>query len=155
MTGRLRSNTREWDKLKRRLRRFDRRSIEVGFFSNKKYGPDNNNLQVAEVAMMNDYGTSKVPSRPFMTVDFVSYAEKTFPTKARQFFMLLILNPKSPFIKNMNELGEEFSFALQEIILDYPGRNSQWWADIKGFNDPLYHTGVMVESVSHRLKRGT
>jgi len=122
MMGRLKSNTKEWDKLKRRLRSFDQRSIEVGFFSDKKYGPDNGNLQVAEVAMMNDYGTSKVPSRPFMTVDFVSYAEKTFPTKARQLFMLLVLNPKSPFIKNMNELGEEFSSTLQEIILDYPGR---------------------------------
>lgn len=155
MMGRLKSNTKEWEKLKKRLYRFDSKAFDVGFFRGSKYNSKNNNLQVAEVAWMNDQGTSTNPPRPFLTVDFKGYAEKTFPIKAKQIFLMLMFSKDNRYLKHIKELGEEYSFALQEFILDYPGSNSLRWIEEKGFNDPLYHTGKMVESVKYRINKGT
>ena len=151
--GRLKSNKKEWERLQKRLLRFDQRSMDIGIFREAKYGPEQDNMNVAQVAFMNDQGSRTNPPRPFLTVDFVAEANSSFPKKAKQFFLMLLFNKNFAFTKVMNELGEEYAFALQEIILDYPGSNSKRWADSKGFNDPLYHTGLMVESVRHRIKR--
>lgn len=153
MAGQLKIKRREWDRLKKRLLRFDQRSMDVGIFREAKYGPEQNNLNIAQVAFMNDQGSRTNPPRPFLTVDFVAEANSSFPRKAKQFFLMLLFNRNFAFTKVMNELGEEYAFALQEIILDYPGSNSPKWIASKGFNDPLYHTGQMVESVRHRIKR--
>ena len=153
MTALLKSDKRQWEKLKRRLLRFDQRNIDVGIFRDARYGADNDNMQVAEVAFINDQGSVTNPPRPFMTVDFISHARASFPKRAKQFYLMLLFSNNNSYMKRIEELGEEYAFDLQEIILDYPGSNSSEWAQAKGFNDPLYHTGVMVESVRHRVTK--
>tara|TARA_R100000406_G_C3081726_1_gene117122 strand:+ start:252 stop:665 length:414 start_codon:yes stop_codon:yes gene_type:complete len=135
--------------------KFDQRSVDVGFFKRERYGPDNDNMYVSEVAWMNDQGTSQVPPRPFMTVDFQQYASKNFKKRAKNLFYLLLYKKNVPFLKELNKIGDDFSNELKTIIYDYPGSNSDWWADAKGFNDPLYHTGVMVNAVDYRIVRGS
>jgi hypothetical protein len=153
MTALLKSDKRQWEKLKRRLLRFDQRKIDVGIFRDARYGAENDNMQVAEVAYINDQGSVTNPPRPFMTVDFIGHARASFPRRAKQFYMMLLFSSNNAYMKRIEELGEEYAFDLQEIILDYPGSNSSDWAEAKGFNDPLYHTGVMVESVRHRITK--
>lgn len=155
MTGRLKSNRKSWERLKKRLMKFDQRNIDVGFFKRERYGPDNDNMYVAEVAWMNDQGTSQVPPRPFLTVDFTQYASKNFQKKAKHIFVKLLFTNNAPFMKELNKIGEDFSDELKTIIYDYPGSNSDWWIDAKGFDDPLYHTGEMVNAVNYRIKRGS
>jgi len=151
--GLLKSNKKEWDRLKKRLIRFDTRKLDVGIFRDARYGAGNNNMPVAQVAYLNDQGSRTNPPRPFMTVDFIGYANSSFPKKAKQFFLLLLFSNNNNYLKKLEELGEEYAFDLQEFILDYPGSNSPAWIKEKGFDDPLYHTGVMVESVRHRMTK--
>ena len=153
MTALLKSDKRQWEKLKRRLLRFDQRKIDVGIFREARYGPDNDNMQVAEVAYINDQGSVTNPPRPFMTIDFIGHARASFPRRAKQFYMMLLFTNNNNYMKEIEKLGEEYSLELQKIILDYPGSNSSEWAEAKGFNDPLYHTGVMVQSVRHRVTK--
>lgn len=150
--GRLKCNRRSWDRLKKRLIRFDERSFDVGFFKEDRYGSDNDNLPVATVAMMNNYGTSQVPSRPFMTVDFVKYASKTFPKMAREFFSTFITNQNPAFLPLLKKMAGEYETELRDIILRYPGHNSPRWIETKGFDDPLYHTGELVGSVKSKVR---
>lgn len=152
MTGRLKCNRRGWDKLKKRLLRFDERSFDVGFFKEDKYGAENDNLQVAEVARMNNYGTSQVPPRPFMTVDFVKYASKTFPDMARKFFKTFMTNQSPAFLPLLKDMAGQYETELRDIILRYPGHNSPSWIAEKTFDDPLYHTGEMVGSVKSKVR---
>lgn len=153
MPGRLKSNRKGWEQLKKRLAKFDERSIDVGFFRREKYGPDNENLYVAEVAYINDQGNSTVPPRPFMSVDFESYVSSEYKKKAKHLFLKLLFHKNVPFLKELQSIGQEFSDELKTIIYDYPGNNSQWWAEFKGFDDPLFHTGVMVNAVNYRVKK--
>lgn len=156
MSGHLKVNRRGWNKLKKRLLKFDQRQIDIGFFRGDKYGLDNDNLPVAAVAFMNDQGTSKVPPRPFMTVDFEKYISKSFKGYAATFFKKLLQTNSTAFIKELRKIGQAYETELRDIILRYPGSNSPRWIEAKGFNDPLYHTGTMVGSVKHRIrKRGT
>lgn len=151
MTARLKSNKKNWEQLKRRLLRFDQRSFDVGFFKKEKYGPENDNMQVAEVAWMNDQGTSVVPPRPFFTIDFRKFAEKSFHKKAKHILFILLFKKNPAMVKELENLADFYSDSLREFIYDYPGNNSEWWAEAKGFDDPLYHTGVMVNAVNSRI----
>lgn len=152
MTGRLKVNRKGWERIKKRLIKFDERSIDIGFFKGDKYGPENNNLPVATVAFMNDQGTSQVPPRPFMTVDFRKYVSKTFQSHAASLFKLLLTQGNTPFLQELKKIGGDYETELRDIILRYPGSNSPRWIEQKGFDDPLYHTGEMVGSVKHRIK---
>lgn len=153
MSGRLVSKRQNWNQIKRRLARFDQRSFDVGFFSNSKYGAENDNLPVATVAWMNDQGTSTVPPRPFMTVDFKMFVEKSFRSDAKTLFLTLLLQKNSPYLKELNNIAEKYKNALTRIIYDYEGSNSDWWAEVKGFDDPLFYTGTMVNSVEFKVKK--
>lgn len=153
MTGRLKCNRKGWEKLKKRLHRFDQREIDIGFFKSEKYGIENDNLPVATVAYMNDQGTSQVPPRPFMTVDFKKHVSKTFKGYAGKFFKTLLTQSNVAFLQELKKIGQEYETELRDAILRYPGSNSPRWIQQKGFDDPLYHTGHMMSSVKHRIRR--
>jgi hypothetical protein len=102
---------------------------------------------------MNDQGTSQVPARPFFTVDFLDYASNNFRNDVRSIIKELLLGKSTAYKKMMEGLGEKYSNSLKEFIYDYPGHNSIWWAEAKGFDDPLYHTGTMVNAVDFRVKK--
>lgn len=149
MTGRLKCNRKGWEQLKKRLMRFDERHVQVGFLGNERY-PDQD-LTVKEVAWMNDQGTSQVPARPFMTVDFHDFISENFHKDVKELFVTLLFKKNVPFVKELEKLADKYADSLKEIIYDYPGHNSDWWVDVKGFDDPLFHTGVMVNAVSSRV----
>ena len=152
--GHLKVNKKGWEKLKKRLLKFDERKLDVGFFRKEKYGGENDNLYVAEVAWMNDQGTSINPPRPFMTIDFYEFASSSLQEDAKRLFSLLLFQKNAPFLKELQKIGDKYKDSLKEIIYDYPGHNSVWWAEQKGFDDPLFHTGTMVEAVDYRIHKG-
>jgi hypothetical protein len=149
--GRLKVNKKGWETLKKRLLKFDERKVDVGFFRKEKYGAENDNLYVAEVAWMNDQGTSIVPPRPFMTVDFYDYASDAIKEDAKRLFSMLLFQKNVPYLKELQKIGDKYRDQLKEIIYDYPGHNSPWWAEYKGFDDPLFHTGTLAEAVESRI----
>lgn len=151
MTGRLKCNRKGWEQIKKRLLKFDERQFDVGFLDNERY--DDQDVTVPEVAWMNDQGTSEVPPRPFMTVDFMDFVNSEFKKDSKELFKSLLLRKNVPYLKEIQKIADKYTKELQDIIFDYPGSNSQWWAEVKGFNDPLYHTGTMVNAVSNRIKR--
>ena len=51
--------------LKKRLAKLAEAEVEVGFFPESKYGPENGNLHVAAVAWMQQKGANEYPARPF------------------------------------------------------------------------------------------
>ena len=154
MTGHLRVNKKGWNQLKRRLESFGhQRSVDVGFFKESKYGPQNDRLQVAQVAAWNDLGSRTNPPRPFLTVNYSRYVSVLGPTFAKRVFMMALTENPTSINNYLNELAKDLSETLQGIILDYPGRNSDDWAAIKGFNDPLIHTGKMYDSVAYRVRK--
>lgn len=149
MSGRLKSNRKPWEQLKRRLTRFDQRKIDIGFLGRARH-PETN-LYVGEVAWINDQGSSTVPPRPFMTVDFYDFLGATYHKKVKHLFYLLLFRKNVAFQKELGNIAKYYEDSLKEIIYDYPGHNSPEWAEYKTFDDPLYYTGTMVNAVSSRI----
>lgn len=151
-------NTKPLEALIKRLSALNGTEVEVGFFEEDRYGPENGNLPVAMVAFFNEYGHSigpqGVPERPFMHETFGGRQDKAHMARAmRKVFISAILDGRS-VDRMLRELGEQVKDQLVVAIDDYPGSNSATTIKRKGFDDPLLDTGKMLESVKFRVHKG-
>lgn len=129
-------------------------SVEVGFFPEDQYGPENENLPVAAVAQMQQLGADKYPARPFFydtvedraTIAGIAYRMRQLVIESVFSGGVRVLS------KSLKGVGEYFAEELRFAIDNYPGRNSDSWAEQKGFNDPLRHTDRMLKSVKVKVK---
>jgi hypothetical protein len=148
--------------LKRRLAMLANTKTEVGFFADKKYGPENDNLPVAQVAWWQEQGTfskstgsAHIPARPFFLTT-MHVLTKGLPAKnltkrmawAAEMFLFKRMSP----IPAMENAGEVVKEQLQGAIdrWSHP-RNADSTIAQKGFNNPLIETGFMKDSVAFRV----
>lgn len=137
--------------LTNRLQELDGTEVEAGFFEEARYGPENHNLPVAQVAAYNNFGTSFNPTRPFMDNTFEDNMNQLhMGIGVKKVFIAALTNGRSTQ-RMLRVLGETIADLMREEIDDYPGSNSPSTIARKGFNDPLYDTGKMLESVRFKI----
>ena len=154
-----------WNKLKRSLLQQQEYHTKVGWFGEQRYGPENNNIQFAQIAAWNEFGGINgedsavpgaiTPSRPFMRVYYID------ELKNRNVQTVMGMIGRIAFAQGsvttaMNTAGPVFTAALQETMmrLDSPP-NSETTIEMKGFDDPLYDTGQLIMNVEYKVsKRG-
>lgn len=145
--------TRKLPALIKRLDKLDGMVVDVGFFEEDRYGPENNNLPVATVAYYNEYGTRYNPTRPFMEETFTSSIGRRYiQAMYKKIFEDAIMNGRS-ITRLMRELGEDVAGLMQTTILNYPGSNSPATVAAKGKNTPLRDTEFMMKSVKFQITR--
>jgi hypothetical protein len=129
--------------------------VWAGFFEEDKYGPENDNLSVAQVAWYNERGLGNlVPDRPFMEKTFRDATDVRFYAKGMQSVFEDVLDKGRLTKQRINLLGQHVVGVMQMNIADWTTpANSERWAAIKGFNDPLVFTGKMLESVKFKVER--
>lgn len=149
-------NSKEWDKIKRRLTRQSPKSTDVGFWNTTHPS----GFSVAQVAMWNDRGRvngqdskfpgSVSPPRPFMRIGLMgSIAKEILPTFLNKIH--LIASGSMTWAVFNKQLEDTLRNKLQQIIIDWNSPpNSKATIDIKGFDDPLINTGAMFDSVKTR-----
>lgn len=147
MSFSLKVDTRGITLLKKKLDQMRTAEVEVGFFPESQYGPDNGNLHVAEVAWMQEKGAKDYPSRPFFTNTVEDRATIAMLAYRMRQGAIAALSPRGSIKAALMEAGESLAVDVRFAIDDYPGRNSDSWARRKGFNDPLRHTDLMIKSV--------
>lgn len=160
----LRKDTREWEKIKRRMVKAKTNvDAKVGFFPESRYGPDNDNLSVAQVAQWQEEGTrggqkngSGIPARPFMRTSIRGLRkDKDFSKAVIEGFVGLLDNrlTASAWAESLGLVAKR---SMQDNIVKWATPpNSQRTIDLKGFNDPLVERGKMWESVDVKLGRKT
>jgi hypothetical protein len=116
--------------------------LEYGYFPNATYP---NGTFVASVAAWNQYGTSKIPQRPFF-----SYANVTLNKKIRKIFK----SHHEVDNKALNLIGEMTVNNLKKSILGYgisyvPNHPSTIVA--KGSSKPLIDTGRLLNSATYKV----
>ena len=131
------------DKIKKKLekRLNPNYNLEVGFFESAKYS---DGKYVAQVAFDNEFGTSKIPPRPFFrnaikdkSKEWLElYKDTQFQTKD----MLQTLGIVGTVIK------DDIATSITELS-DPP--NAPSTIKQKGSNNPLIDTGFMRNSVSY------
>lgn len=138
--------------LQKRLAQLQQSSVEVGFFPEDTYGPDNDNLNVAAVAWMQEKGAGNFPSRPFFTNTLKDSNVRHLLASQLRYAAEAALTPRGNFERALKGAGEALKMEVQYSIETYPGHNSKWWADFKGKDDPLSYTDTMLHSVKVKFK---
>lgn len=125
------------------------RTIHVGFQRGK--GVYKDGTDVADVAMYNEFGTSKIPARPFMEQSFKRH-EVEYVEECENIFNAMIKG------QNTAPLIRKFGQKVKQDIADEIERgefvpNAPSTVARKGFNKPLYETGLMKKSISYYTEK--
>lgn len=149
-------DTRVWDSMKKNLLKGNYKSLDVGFFD-EYYGPENDNLPVAQVAKWQEEGTENIPMRPFMRAGFmIKNVEKEGWITAEVKQMLdAVAMGRMTWNQLYHKLGPVMVKIMQKEIEMWPiPMNAPLTVELKGFNDPLIDTGKMLDSVEYRVADG-
>lgn len=141
-----------WEKIKKDLLAASKvGELEVGFWPEDRYGPENDNLPVAQVAKWNNEGEG-VPKRGFFTQTLTAPIERK--EKNAFFFASIdrIVTGKSSFLEEYNFIGKTLANELKQSIITWSiPPNAPLTIELKGFNNPLIETGLMRDSVKYKI----
>jgi hypothetical protein len=145
--------TRKIPALIKRLDKLDGTEIAVGFFAEDRYGPENDNLPVAEVAYYNEFGTIHNPTRPFMHETFEDNLTQRHVGKLMRAVFESALTNGRAIPRLLLTLGDDVAELMKIRILNYPGTNSpDTIARKDGRNTPLRDTEFMMNSVKFEIR---
>ena len=141
-----------WEKMKSNLRTGDNLEIRLGIFPESVYGPENDNLPVAQVFKWNEEGTETAPPRPAFRVGFLAPVRKGIYDSYFKESLKDILEGRTTFSKEYKSLGTMMEKDLKEVIEDWSTPpNAPLTVELKGFNNPLIETEKMLNSVESRV----
>lgn len=130
-------------KLEKMKKMKDRTILSVGFFPKSKY---ENGTYVASVAYWNEYGTKRIPPRPFFRTAILENKGKW----------------KDHFYNSVSKIGLQGGIkSLGELVIKDVKQSILSWSTPpnapstikhKGFNNPLIDTFKMVNSVDMEIK---
>jgi hypothetical protein len=121
-------------------------TVQVGFMADAVY---EDGTPVAMVAALNEYGTKKIPPRPFFR-GMINENKGDWGGYAANFMK----ETGNDVIKTLDLMGGEIQGELKNSIRDFSDPpNAQSTIDKKGFNDPLIDSGRMYrDSVTFKIK---
>ncbi|EDK9115146.1 hypothetical protein GHK77_08705 [Campylobacter jejuni] len=133
----------EIDKKLNNLISSSNKRLEVGFFETAKY---ENGEHVANVAKIQEYGTLKIPARPFFRNAIAKNGAKWLTFMKNQFTSNQNLD------LSLNQAGE---LARGDIVMSIMRTNTPPNSDAtikaKGSSKPLIDTGFMRNSVTFKV----
>lgn len=156
MSKKFYKDDRVWRRMKRNLRA-KKSQINIGWFEGQHYGPDNNNLPMAQVAQWVEEGHrggwGPTPARPAIRTLFIpTLAESGELTK----FAIPLIHEVAMGRMSWKKLHEKiapkilyrFKLAL-EVYNVKP--NSPATIAFKGFNDPWVETGTLIANARFKV----
>jgi hypothetical protein len=124
------------------------KELNVGFFQSSRYP---NGTSVATVAAINEFGTAKIPERPFFRNATAKVQPKLLSILRRE------IDPETMVITPSiaEKLGLVFVGAIQKEIVDLkePPNAPATIKAKQGKDNPLIDTGFLRQSVTYEVKR--
>lgn len=112
-------------------------------------GRSRRSATLAGIAAANEYGTARIPSRPFMRTSVDSHADEYTGMLARGFGQ--ILDSGRPVEAVLTEVGNEARTHMVEQIDNSPAwaaPNAPLTVALKGSSHPLIDTGTLRASIA-------
>lgn len=136
----IRENTSTWEALLERLAELKESRVRVGFFDE----------EVAEYAAYNEFGTSEIPSRPFMRMATEEHAEEVASFMEEQ--AKAVINGGDA-MSAFNSIGEyQVEMVRQTIESGSFAPNAPSTIARKGSSTPLVDTGRMLDSIEFMVE---
>lgn len=143
-----------WEQMKKNLSKDREKSVDIGYFEEDSYGPENDNLPVAQVAKWNNEGSENNPMRPFFYTwidQLEKRAGKEFVDSVSTYIHLVAMGNLS-WEWLYNKIGKEESDKIKDIIKEWSDPpNSASTIAAKGKNDPLIDSEKMLNSTKYKI----
>lgn len=118
--------------------------LEIGFFETARYP---NGVFVAQVARYNEFGTLRIPMRPFFRNAIQKNIKKWYATLQNT------INQNVTPSKALSIVGEVAKADIIQSITDFKAPpNAQSTIKQKKSTNPLIDTGLMRRSVTYKVK---
>ena len=122
------------------------RAVEVGFYSTAKYA---DGTPVTNVAAWNEFGTSRIPERPFFRQAIQGADKDLLPILVEN------VDPRTMSVdrRTAGLVGQAMQGRIQRSIttLRRPG-NAPSTIEAKGSSNPLIDTGFLRQSVTWKME---
>lgn len=152
-----------WLALKKSFTKAETLENRLGWFEENRYGSDNDNLPMAQVAKWQEEGTeggqgngSGIPPRPFMRVGLNDRLKGGENKESFKRIIIAVANGQDVF-KALHREGDSFRQTLRQVMMDWDTPpNAPTTIELKGFDDPLIESSELISNVSVKtVKRGT
>ena len=136
-----------WNGICRRMRELDGQSVSVGILKN---AGKHNGVDLVDIAAWNEYGTSRIPPRPFMRLSTEKNAKKWANIAKTQVGRVI---DGAPVSQAMDFIGSVAKGDIQEVIGDRSllAANAPSTVRRKKSDAPLIDTGRLRQSVDYRV----
>jgi len=126
-------------------KRSDEMLLKVGIL--KGTGSYGNGAKLAEVAFWNEYGTKRIPPRPFLRPTIYSNS-RMFKNLFKVAIRNVLLN-KTTLKKASGEIGLQAQSMVRKEMTDLTEPpNAESTIEIKGSSNPLIDTGRLRQSIN-------
>jgi hypothetical protein len=152
----LKIDTRQWQRMERRLLSGGDRSVQVGWWNSEHPS----GVPTAQVAAWNEEGHMNggifagtvTPARPFIRTGFMPHSKNIVKTYYGDINDVAM--GRTTWTKFYKTVGEQLVKIMQETIFKWETpANSTTTIALKGFNNPLVETGYMQNSVKYKIVR--
>lgn len=148
---------RGWDEIIRQTQRFRKASVLIGFQDGdvtktevKGQREKKGGVFMAQIAAENEFGTKKIPARPFMRTSFDENRERIIKGVITQYQM--VQDGKKDADQALGAIGEGIvSLIKQKIRAIVTPPNSPRTIQLKGSSKPLIDFGQMINSVRYKI----
>jgi len=145
-------NDKKWCHIKKELKLIDKSYTQIGIQASAE--PYAGGKNVAEIAFDNEFGTGRIPARPFMSTSFDENRTKINDLISKEYDK--ILSGTMTTKKALALTGEWMTGVVKKKITDIKEpKNAPFTIKMKKSSNPLIDTGHMRASITHAevLKR--
>jgi hypothetical protein len=138
-----------WRQIEINIKQFQGRQIKIGLMGNETV----EGVSVVDYAVYNEFGTSRIPSRPFMATTADRYREQTLIVA--QNIVGQVIDLKYSVNTALARLGAWYQAQVQKTIRDakeWAVPNAPGTIRQKGSSSPLIDTGRMIGAVRYEVK---
>jgi len=125
--------------------------VKVGLLGSKD-SRDGGELTNPALGSIHEYGTSKIPARPFIMPPFMAEREANVAILTRGYRAALAKNEPDAFIRVLRALGQKMVAGIKRYVTagDSPlAPNAPETVRRKGSDRPLVDTGQLIRSVDY------
>lgn len=125
--------------------------VKIGILSEAGSYETGGNANLADVATWNEFGTSRIPSRPFMAQTFDLFQQETKSFIENEHGK--VLDGKQSEEQALAKIGVFYQGKTQETFVKGEfAANAPFTVERKGSSKPLIDTGRLRQSITHQVR---
>jgi hypothetical protein len=140
-----------WTRIAKDVKELKGYSVKVGVMGNDSV----EGISVIDYAVFNEFGTSRIPARPFMQTTYNKHAEEA--GKYIDYMAGKLIDGAVAPMQVLKDLGLWYESKMKAVIRDaknWAVPNAASTVKMKGSSSPLIDTGRMLGSIKYEIEKG-